>query len=70
MDIFVVLQTILALLLIFLIVTQSRGAGLGSAWGGEGELYGTKRGVEKILFKATVAVSVIFIFISLLTLFL
>ncbi|TSC90404.1 MAG: Preprotein translocase, SecG subunit [Microgenomates group bacterium Gr01-1014_5] len=68
MNLFSIVQTILALILIVLIVLQGRGAGLGSAWGGEGELYGTRRGVEKILFRGTILVTFLFVAVSLASL--
>lgn len=68
MNLLVVVQTVLAAALILLIVLQGRGAGLGSSWGGEGELYGTRRGVEKILFRATILVAFLFIAVSLASL--
>lgn len=62
-------QTALAVFLILLIVLQNRGAGLGSAWGGGGEFYGTRRGVEKILFRLTILVAVLFVVLSFASLF-
>lgn len=64
-----IVQTVLALLLILLIVLQNRGAGLGSAWGGGGEFYGTRRGVEKILFRLTILVAALFVVLSFASLF-
>lgn len=58
-------QVVLALLVILLIVLQSRGAGLGTVWGGGGEFYGTRRGVEKLIFRITVVVTVLFTLVSL-----
>ncbi len=69
MNLLVIAQTVLALLLIFLIVLQNRGAGLGSAWGGGGEFYGTRRGVEKIIFRATILTAGLFILLSFASLF-
>lgn len=63
-----VAQIVLAILLSVSILMQSRGAGLGSAWGGEGQLYGTRRGVEKLLFRATVIIAILFIAVSLASL--
>lgn len=62
-------QVTFAVLLIVLIVIQNRGAGLGSAWGGGGESYMSRRGVEKLLFRATILVSAIFVIVSFVTLF-
>jgi len=56
-----VLQIIVAVLLILSILLQNRGAGLGASFGGGGEIYRTKRGAEKFLFKATIVLIVVFI---------
>lgn len=69
MELLQIAQTVLAILLILFIVLQHRGAGLGSAWGGGGELYATRRGMEKILFRLTIFVVVLFSLISLVSLF-
>ncbi len=54
-------QIILAVLLITSILLQSRGAGLSTALGGEGNVYRTKRGFEKSLFIASIVLSVLFL---------
>lgn len=53
-------QTIVSILLILSILLQQRGAGLGGIFGGEGNIYRTKRGVEKGLFVATIILVIIF----------
>lgn len=68
MDYYLIAQIVLSIVLIVTILLQSRGAGLGSAWGGEGQMYGTRRGVEKLLFRTTVLASVLFILISIASL--
>jgi preprotein translocase subunit SecG len=55
-----VLQIIVAVLLIGLIMIQSKGGGLGSAFGGLGGTYRSKRGVERALYILTIVVSLIF----------
>lgn len=55
-----IIQIIISVLLIITIIIQSRGAGLGSAFGGDGGLYHTKRGAEKFLFITTIVLAVIF----------
>ena len=65
MNPFVVAQTVLAVLLIISILFQGRGAGLGGAWGGEGEFYGTRRGVERLLFKVTIVLCALFVVVSI-----
>ena len=50
-----VLQIMLSIVIIGSILLQAQGTGLGSAWGGGGETYHTKRGVEKVVFYVTIA---------------
>lgn len=59
-------QVIVSILLIVAILLQNRGAGLGSAFGGSGGVYLTKRGLEKKLFFVTIILSVIFFALSFL----
>lgn len=64
MDLGSVFQTsilISAILVILLILLQQRGASLGAGLGGSGELYTTRRGLDKSLFNATIIFIVIFI---------
>ncbi len=54
-----------AVLLVLSILLQQRGEGLGSGIGGSGMEYSTKRGVEKGVFYATIALTVIFLGVSI-----
>ncbi|OGL65799.1 preprotein translocase subunit SecG [Candidatus Uhrbacteria bacterium RIFCSPLOWO2_01_FULL_47_24] len=54
------IQIISAILLIVAILLQQRGVGLGSAFGGEGAIYRTKRGIEKGIFISTIVFAIIF----------
>ena len=56
---FVVLVS--AILTVFLILVQQRGASLGSGSGSSSELYTTRRGLEKSLFITTIIMVVIFV---------
>lgn len=59
-----ILQTITlisAALSIILILLQQRGASLGAGFGASGELYTTRRGLDRSLFNATIVFVVIFI---------
>lgn len=58
-------QILLGILLIVLIVLQSKGTGMGTAFGGDMGFYGTKRGAEKVLFVFTIVVSVAFFILSI-----
>lgn len=53
-------QIILSILLVVAILLQARGTGLGGVFGGEGNVYRTKRGVERILFFTTIVLVVLF----------
>ena len=61
---FLIIQIILSIAIIALVLLQAQGTGLGSTWGGGGETYHTKRGVEKVLFYLTVILIVLFIGVS------
>lgn len=50
-----------AILAILLILLQQRGASLGVGLGSSGELYTTRRGLERSLFNATVICVVVFV---------
>src|SRR5512135_3677483 len=63
-------QLVVSSLLIVAILLQARGTGLGSTFGGEGNVYRTKRGVEKTLFRGTIVLSVAFFGLALASLFL
>ncbi len=60
------IEIVLALLLIVLIVIQSKGVGLGSTFGGDMGFYGTKRGAEKLIFIITIIVVVLFFIASII----
>ena len=63
-----IFQSVLSVLIVVSILLQSQGSGLGSAWGGGGETYHTKRGVEKVLFNLTIIFVVIFAITSVASL--
>jgi len=50
-----------AVLMLVTILLQQRGATLGAGFGSSGELYTTRRGIDKSLFEATVVLAVIFV---------
>ena len=57
---FQILQIIFAVLVVVLILLQQQGSGLGSTFGGEGNYYRSKRGLEKVFFYLTIILSVLF----------
>jgi len=60
-----IIQIVVSVILIITILLQSRGSGLGAAFGGESNVYRTKRGIEKTLFTLTIVFAVIFFGIGL-----
>ena len=64
MNIDTVLQVIMvgsAVLMIVAILLQQRGASLGAGFGGSGELYTTRRGLDKNLYEVTIILAVMFV---------
>ena len=66
MTIITIAQIILAVLLMAGILVQQRGSGLSGAFGGEGNVYSTRRGAEKFIFVSTIVAAVLFLGVSLL----
>lgn len=64
-QILIFIQIFISIILIVSILLQSRGSGLGSAWGGGGQSYQSRRGVEKFLFISTVFLVIIFFAIQI-----
>lgn len=64
-NILTIVQIILSVVLIAVILLQARGSGLGAVFGGGGEVFRTKRGLEKGLFFATIVVSILFFAVAL-----
>ena len=64
MDVTLTLQIIMvvsAVLMIISVLLQQRGASLGAGFGGSGELYTTRRGLDKNLFEVTIFLAVAFV---------
>ncbi|MCL4437439.1 preprotein translocase subunit SecG [Patescibacteria group bacterium] len=62
-----IIQSIIAIALIVLILLQERSSGLSGIFGGEsgGGVYQTRRGMEKIIFWATIVLIVILLALSI-----
>ena len=65
MDLLVVAQILIALAVGSSILLQARGTGLSSTFGGESTAYRSRRGLERILFRLTVILAIVFVVISL-----
>lgn len=68
-NILLIVNIVLSVLIVVLILIQGRGAGLGSAWGGGGEMFQTRRGIEKITLRLTVFLIILFFLVSIINLF-
>ena len=62
-----IVQIVISVLLIGAILLQQRGTGLSATFGGEGNVYRTKRGLEKILFIGTIILAAFFFVTALIT---
>jgi preprotein translocase subunit SecG len=56
-----IITVVSAILSILTILLQQRGASLGAGFGSSGELFTTRRGIDKSLYEATIVLSVIFV---------
>ena len=63
-----IIQIILSIVVILFILLQVRGAGLGSAFGGNssGSVFKTRRGVERLVFNITIVFVILFASVSIL----
>jgi len=68
-NILLILNIIFSVLIVVFILIQGRGAGLGSAWSGGGEMFQTRRGMEKMILWLTTISIFIFLVVSLVNLF-
>lgn len=64
-----IFQLIVSILLILMIMVQNRSSGLSATFGGSGTVSTTKRGAEKIVFRATIVLAILFVLSSLAFIF-
>ncbi|MBN2100634.1 preprotein translocase subunit SecG [Candidatus Dojkabacteria bacterium] len=58
-------QIVTSVLVTGVILLQNRGEGLGSMFGGGGEVFRTRRGIEKILYYLTISLSIALVVLSI-----
>lgn len=59
---------IVSIALIASVLLQSKGVGLGGLTGGDtGGVYTQRRGIEKVMFYITIALSVVFLMLALIS---
>ncbi len=59
-------QMLIAVALISVILLQVHGGGLGGIFGQPDSVFRTRRGVEKTLFRLTIALAVFFVILAML----
>lgn len=63
--IFSIVQIVLGVLLGASVLLQQKGSGLGAAFGGDGNVYSTRRGAEKFLYRATIVLGILFVGVAI-----
>ncbi len=65
MNFLIASQIVLSVLISVFVLLQSQGSGLGATWGGGGETYHTRRGVERVIFILTIVAIALFALVSI-----
>jgi len=65
-----VVMVVSAALMVLCILLQARGASLGAGFGSSGELFTTRRGIDKNLYETTIILAVVFVLSILVNLIL
>ena len=61
MNIFQIITVASMVLMTLLILLQTRGASLGAGFGGSGELFTARRGVDRTMHQVTIILAVLFV---------
>ncbi|OGC36439.1 preprotein translocase subunit SecG [candidate division WS6 bacterium RIFOXYD1_FULL_33_8] len=59
-------QIVVCVLVVISVLLQNRAEGLGKMFGGGGEVFRTKRGLEKFLYYSTIFLTILLVTLSLL----
>ena len=63
-----IVMIIVSILLILVILLQTKGSSFSGAFGGDtGSIYRTRRGVEKTLFQLTIGIAILFVLLALVS---
>lgn len=68
LKIFLISQIVVCGVLVVAVLLQNRAEGLGKMFGGGGEVFRTKRGLEKVLYYLTMGLILVLVVLSLLIL--
>ena len=67
-NVWLIAQAVISVLIIIAVLLQSQGGGMGPALSGSSESYHTRRGLEKVIFNATIVLVVLFAVVSVIAL--
>jgi preprotein translocase subunit SecG len=56
-----VVTLVSGIVVVLFILLQARGASLGAGFGSSGELFTTRRGIDKSLHEATIVMAIVFV---------
>ena len=62
-----IVQIIVSLVLIFVVLLQTRGSGFSATFSSDSSIYRSRRGVEKTLFNFTIGLAVLFVLVSIVS---
>ena len=60
-----IIEIIVSIVLIFIVLLQTRGSGFSATFSSDSSIYRSRRGVEKTLFNFTIGVAVLFVIVSI-----
>lgn len=60
-------QIIVSIVLILVVLLQTKGSGFTGAFASDSSVYRSRRGVERTLFNFTIVLAVVFVLISIVT---
>lgn len=66
LNILMIVEIAVSVAIVISVILQNRAEGLGSLFGGGGEVYRTKRGLEKFLYYFTIFLGIIMSVISII----
>ncbi len=62
-----IVEILVSVVLICVILLQTRGSGFSATFSSDTSIYRTRRGVERTLFNVTIGLAVLFILVSILS---
>ena len=62
-------QIIISVALIVVVLLQSKGAGFSGTFNNDASVFRTRRGLEKTLFQLAIGLSIVFVLISIVSVF-